>query len=151
MSIAQLIKQYGYKINDFEEYVDIKSILLDYVHGYEIVKSVVAIIPDGIQAIAGIELGGAILAIRLGIFTGLPTVIIRKDGSVIGNLYGKSNILLVEDVIITGYSVIKAIEALITVSPDCKITIIGIVNCEVGGIQIREVSYITNISSIRDS
>jgi orotate phosphoribosyltransferase len=78
-----------------------------------IAREMVALIPPGVQVLAGLELGGVPIATALSLETGLPAAFVRKEAKPYGTcqvaegvaLAGKK-VLVVEDVITTGGQVI---------------------------------------------
>lgn len=113
-----------------EEYVDIKTAILDPVVSISILREVNNILRDEkCDVIAGVELGGALLALMVAHSHTVPCLVIRKDDRThgvtkygidgLGNIdspeYSYSDndvrhVWLIEDVITTGDSVIKALE-----------------------------------------
>ena len=77
-------------------------------------------VPPGITRIAGPELGAVPLAAALSLETGIPFVIVRKQGrsygaggSVEGELHPGEHVLLLEDVVSTGTRVLAAAQVLV--------------------------------------
>lgn len=73
----------------------------------------------GRDAVAGTALGGVPLAVALGLEAGRPTLLVRSaskehgtEGRVEGPVRGDENVLVVEDVVTTGGSLLEAVEAL---------------------------------------
>lgn len=87
----------------------------------EIAKHMAALIPEGTQALAGLEMGGIPIATAISLETGLPVVFIRKEAKEYGtcqfaeglNINGL-NLCLIEDVITTGGQVIMSTKDLRT-------------------------------------
>jgi len=86
----------------------------------EIVKHMLPLIPQGTDALAGLELGGVPLATALSLESGLPAVFVRKQAKTygtcqlvegLGDLKGK-RLFLIEDVITTGGQVIQSAKEL---------------------------------------
>ena len=81
----------------------------------EIAEHMAALIPEGTQALAGLEMGGIPIATALSLKTGLPCAFIRKEAKEYGtcqfaeglDIQGKK-ICLNEDVITTGGQVIMS-------------------------------------------
>jgi len=78
-------------------------------------------IPDGVERLAGVELGAVPLVVATALATGLPYVIVRKSvkehGSSAGqSIEGKLNedetVVLIEDVVTTGTQAVRAAERL---------------------------------------
>jgi orotate phosphoribosyltransferase len=76
---------------------------------WDIAEAMAPLVPDDIDALAGLELGGVPLAVVLSQVTGLPTRFVRKEAKAYGTgrlaeggeIDGK-RLLIVEDVITTG-------------------------------------------------
>ena len=78
-------------------------------------------LPDGVERLAGVELGAVPLVVATALVTGLPYVIVRKaakgHGSsagrdVEGNLESGERVALIEDVVTTGTQAVRAAESL---------------------------------------
>jgi orotate phosphoribosyltransferase len=74
-------------------------------------------IPDGVERLAGVELGAVPLVVATSLATGLPYVIVRKSAkdhgssagrSIEGNLDRGETVVLVEDVVTTGTQAVRA-------------------------------------------
>src|SRR5215210_4463756 len=74
-------------------------------------------VPDGVERLAGVELGAVPLVVATALATGLPYVIVRKSAkdhgssagrSIEGNLYQGERVALVEDVVTTGTQAVRA-------------------------------------------
>ena len=74
-------------------------------------------IPDGVERLAGVELGAVPLVVATALATGLPYVIVRKSAkehgssagrSIEGNLNRGETVVLVEDVVTTGTQAVRA-------------------------------------------
>ncbi len=74
-------------------------------------------IPEGVDRLAGVELGAVPLVVATALATGLPYVIVRKAAkehgssagrSIEGNLRRGERVALVEDVVTTGTQAVKA-------------------------------------------
>lgn len=72
----------------------------------------------GHDAVAGTALGGVPLAVALGLETGRPTFLVRgaskehgTEGRLEGPVSGDEDVLMVEDVVTTGGSLVDAVEA----------------------------------------
>lgn len=84
-----------------------------------IAEQMKALIPDGTDALAGLEMGGIPVATALSLETGLPVVFVRKEAKDYGtckfaegyDIEGK-NLLIIEDVITTGGQVVLSSEDL---------------------------------------
>lgn len=85
----------------------------------EIARQMVALIPQGTEVLAGLELGGVPVATALSFETGLPVAFVRKERKSYGTcliaegaqLKGK-RVCIVEDVITTGGAVIDSAQEL---------------------------------------
>ncbi|PZS05677.1 MAG: orotate phosphoribosyltransferase [Pseudonocardiales bacterium] len=81
-----------------------------------IAERMAAVVPDDVDALGGLELGGVPLAVMVGQLTGLPTLMVRKVAKEYGtrklaeggDVDGR-HILLVEDVVTSGGAVIAAV------------------------------------------
>ncbi|MGE3345739.1 MAG: orotate phosphoribosyltransferase [Vicinamibacterales bacterium] len=77
------------------------------------------LVPPGVQALGGLELGGVPLATQLSQVTGLPTLFVRKAAKQYGTcqlaeggVISGRHILLVEDVVTSGGQVVESAGAL---------------------------------------
>ncbi len=78
-----------------------------------IAEALAPLVPAGVDALAGLELGGVPLAVMLGQVTGLPTYFVRKEAKEYGTrrlaeggeVKGK-RLLVVEDVVTSGGQVV---------------------------------------------
>jgi orotate phosphoribosyltransferase len=85
----------------------------------EITDHLAALIPEDIDALAGLELGGVPLATALSLHTGIPAVFVRKTAKEYGtcqlaeggDVSGK-RLLVVEDVVTSGGQVVASTQAL---------------------------------------
>jgi orotate phosphoribosyltransferase len=75
----------------------------------------VPLVPDGIDALAGLELGGVPIATALSLATGLPARFVRKEAKTYGTCLlaeggdiDGQRLLVVEDVITTGGQVLAS-------------------------------------------
>jgi orotate phosphoribosyltransferase len=81
-----------------------------------IVDAMAPLVPDGTEALAGLELGGVPLAVRLSAVTGLPAVFVRKEAKTYGtcqlaegaDVTGR-RLTVVEDVITSGGQVVTSV------------------------------------------
>src|SRR5262245_55797389 len=81
----------------------------------EIAQQMLPLIPDGVDALAGLELGGIPIATMLSQLTGIPTLFVRKAAKQYGTcklaeggeVHGKK-LLIVEDVVTTGGQVVTS-------------------------------------------
>ena len=80
-----------------------------------IAEQLAGLVPDGTEALAGLELGGVPLAVRLSEVTGLPAVFVRKQAKTYGtcqlaegaDVAGR-HLTVVEDVITSGGQVVAS-------------------------------------------
>jgi orotate phosphoribosyltransferase len=84
-----------------------------------IAEHLAPLVPDGTQALAGLELGGVPLAVALGQVTGLPVRFVRKAAKTYGTCklaeggdVGGEALTVVEDVVTSGGQVIESCRAL---------------------------------------
>jgi orotate phosphoribosyltransferase len=81
----------------------------------EIASALAPLVPDGTEALAGLELGGVPLAVMLSQVTGLPTLFVRKEAKTYGtcrlaeggDLEGR-RVTVVEDVVTSGGQVVTS-------------------------------------------
>lgn len=79
----------------------------------EVAKEMVALIPAGIEILAGLEMGGIPVVTMLSHYSGIPAVFVRKKAKGYGTsllaegaaIEGK-NVLVVEDVVTTGGQIV---------------------------------------------
>jgi orotate phosphoribosyltransferase len=87
----------------------------------DIAQSLIPLIPEGTEVLAGLELGGIPIATVLSQLTGIPTAFIRKEAKTYGTcryaegaeLKGK-RFVLIEDVVSSGGAILDAIKLLNT-------------------------------------
>lgn len=74
-------------------------------------------VPEGVERLAGVELGAVPLVVATALATGLPYVIVRKNAkehgssageNIEGNLNRGETVALIEDVVTTGAQAVKA-------------------------------------------
>ncbi len=80
-----------------------------------IADALAALVPPGIQALAGLELGGVPVATALSIRTGLPVVFVRKQAKTYGTCrlaegceIAGLRLLIVEDIVTSGGQVLES-------------------------------------------
>ncbi len=159
-----------------DEYLDVKNSILDPDVSFNLTCAVTSIIGSGrCNIVAGVELGGALLALLVAKMRIRPCLVVRKDerthGNTVRGLEGIENIegaefsfsdndkldvWLIEDVITTGESALKAVNRLETFDRFRVIGVVAVVDREQGGIQaIKEkhpklfVQALTTLSEIR--
>jgi orotate phosphoribosyltransferase len=78
-------------------------------------------VPEGVERLAGVELGAVPLVVATSLATGMPYVIVRKSAkehgssageNIEGRLNGGEKVVLVEDVVTTGTQAVRAAEHL---------------------------------------
>jgi orotate phosphoribosyltransferase len=81
-----------------------------------VASAMLALLPEGTEVLAGLELGGVPIATAMSLDSGLPAAFIRKEAkdygtcqAVEGSDVGGRRIVLVEDVITTGGAVVDAV------------------------------------------
>jgi orotate phosphoribosyltransferase len=81
-----------------------------------IADAMAPLVPDGTEALAGLELGGVPLAVRLSEVTGLPAVFVRKEAKTYGTCQlaegatvDGRRLTVVEDVITSGGQVVTSV------------------------------------------
>jgi len=86
----------------------------------DIAEALVPLVPPGIDALAGLEMGGIPIATMLSQFTGLPVLFVRKQAKEYGTckiaeggqVRGRK-LLIVEDVVTSGGAILDAAKALV--------------------------------------
>lgn len=86
----------------------------------DIAEALVPLVPPGIDALAGLEMGGIPIATMLSQFTGLPVLFVRKKAKEYGTckiaeggqVKGRK-LLIVEDVVTSGGAILDAAKALV--------------------------------------
>ena len=84
-----------------------------------VARELAAMLPKGVQRLAGAELGGVPLATAVALETGLPFVIVRKESKgygtekrIEGEMAPGEHVVLIEDVATTAGAALKAVQAL---------------------------------------
>ena len=97
------------------EYFDKYRFEADPVLLRDIAEAMVPMVPDGIDALAGLELGGVPIATALSLVTGIPARFVRKEAKTYGTcLLAEGGeieglrLLVVEDVVSTGGQVLMS-------------------------------------------
>ena len=82
----------------------------------EIAQAMVPMVPDEVDALAGLELGGIPIAVMLSQLTGLPARFVRKEAKTYGTCrlaeggdIAGQRLLIVEDVVTSGGAVLQAL------------------------------------------
>jgi orotate phosphoribosyltransferase len=85
----------------------------------DIAQALVPLVPSGIDALAGLEMGGIPIATMLSQFTGLPVLFVRKKAKdygtckiAEGGAVAGRKLLIVEDVVTSGGAILDAAQAL---------------------------------------
>jgi orotate phosphoribosyltransferase len=85
----------------------------------DIAAAMAAMVPPGIDALAGLEMGGIPLATMISQFTGLPVLFVRKQAKEYGTCkiaeggtVSGRKLLMVEDVVTSGGAILDAAKAL---------------------------------------
>jgi orotate phosphoribosyltransferase len=106
---------------------------------HQVAAAMAAMVPDGIDALAGLELGGVPLATVLSQLTGLPIRFVRKQAKAYGTGHLAEGgaidglrLLVVEDVVTTGGQVIASALALRELGADVS-TVLCVIDREAGG------------------
>jgi orotate phosphoribosyltransferase len=105
----------------------------------EIAEGLAALLPRGVEAVAGLELGGVPLATMLSQVTGLPSLFVRKQAKTYGTrrlaeggaLAGR-RIVVVEDVVTSGGQVLESCRALRSEGARLG-TVLCVIDREAGG------------------
>jgi orotate phosphoribosyltransferase len=108
---------------------------------HEIAEALVALLPDGIDALAGLELGGVPLATVCSQVTGLPTLFVRKHAKTYGTcrlaeggpVEGR-RLAVVEDVVTSGGQVLEFCQQLRDQGADI-VVVLCVIDREAGGPQ----------------
>jgi orotate phosphoribosyltransferase len=92
--------------------------------------------PEGVERLAGVELGAVPLVVATALATGLPYVIVRKSAkehgssagrSIEGNLERGERVALVEDVVTTGTQAVRAARNLVEAGTEV-VTIVAVLD-----------------------
>ncbi len=86
----------------------------------DIAEALVPLVPSGVDALAGLEMGGIPIATMLSQFTGLPVLFVRKQAKEYGTCkiaeggpVAGRKLLIVEDVVTSGGAITDAAKALL--------------------------------------
>jgi orotate phosphoribosyltransferase len=162
--VARLLHASAYRTGQFvlssgktsTEYLDVKQAILGDASGRELARAVNLYFSihamNRCHAVAGVETGGALLARLVGTLRQAPTLLVRKDdrthGATRNGVDGLENLpprrpgetyvpvptWLIEDVITTGASTIKAVEKLFK-TPEVELAgVLAVVDREEGGL-----------------
>jgi orotate phosphoribosyltransferase len=104
----------------------------------QVAAAMVALLPDDIDALAGLELGGVPLATVASQVSGLPTLFVRKQAKTYGTCQlaegGKTDrrLVIIEDVLTSGGQVIESCAALRERGAHIE-TVLCVIDREAGG------------------
>jgi orotate phosphoribosyltransferase len=105
----------------------------------EIAKKMAPLIPQGVEVLAGLEMGGIPIATALSLTTGLPCAFVRKKAKDYGTMkfaegadVAGKKICIIEDVITTGGQVIESGDALKKIGAEVS-SVICVIDREQGG------------------
>jgi orotate phosphoribosyltransferase len=105
----------------------------------DVAAAVAALLPDGVDALAGLELGGIPLATAVSALTGLPARFVRKQAKTYGTCrlaeggeISKLGLVVIEDVVTSGGQVIESVDALRARGASVEI-VVCVIDREAGG------------------
>jgi orotate phosphoribosyltransferase len=105
----------------------------------EIAEAMIELIPDGVDALAGLEMGGIPVATVLSQLTGIPTLFVRKKAKEYGTCrlaeggaLESRRVVIVEDVITSGGQIAASAKGLRARGADI-VRVIGVIDREAGG------------------
>lgn len=105
----------------------------------EIAEELVSLLPDGVELLAGLELGGVPLAVAVSQVSGLPTVFVRKSAKTYGTCrlaeggeVAGRRIAVIEDVVTSGGQVIEYCRQLRDRGADIAV-VLCVIDREAGG------------------
>ena len=105
----------------------------------DITAAMVKLVPPGVDALAGLEMGGIPIATMLSQFTGLPVLFVRKKAKEYGTCkiaeggqVSGRKLLIVEDVVTQGGAILEAAKAL-KVEGAILSAVICVIDREAGG------------------
>jgi orotate phosphoribosyltransferase len=124
-----------------EEYFDKYLFESDPVLLRNIAEALCDKIPAGVEALAGLEMGGIPIATMLSQLTGIPALFVRKKAKEYGtcklaegrNVEG-ARIVIVEDVITSGGQIIASARDLRALGADIQ-CVLGVIDREAGGVE----------------
>lgn len=127
------------------EYFDKYRFEADPVLLRDIVEALVPLVPPGVEALAGLELGGVPLATALSQRTGLPARFVRKQAKPYGTMrlaeggeIDGLQIVVVEDVVTSGGQVVQSCADLRALGAQVS-TVICVIDRQQGGVEnLRE-------------
>lgn len=179
--INYLLRRYAYETGDFllasgarsNEYLDVKNAILQHTAGWEL--AVEAAHQFGMaRAVAGVAVGGAMLARLVAAVRTVPCLVVRPEAKDHGkkkcvegirNLTSfaapddKVPITLIEDVVTSGESVVKALHALAREARECLVTeCVVVCDREAGGMDYLRKEFpgikfhaLTTLSAVRET
>ena len=107
----------------------------------EIAASMAALLPDGVDALAGLELGGVPLAVLASQVSGLPALFVRKQAKAYGTCrlaeggeVSGRRLAIFEDVVTSGGQVIESCRALRDLGAEI-VAVLCVIDREAGGAQ----------------
>lgn len=134
-SLNEMIKRYAVRQGEFTlSSGEVSSYYIDLKHAYtrpevlkEIARAMKEIISElNVDRIGGMELGAVPLAVALSMATEIPFIIVRKEKKghgagrrIEGGIKTGDVVVLVEDVVTTGGSLVSAVEAVRTAGGKC--------------------------------
>ncbi len=105
----------------------------------EVAEALVALLPQGVDAVAGLELGGVPLATMASQLSGLPTLFVRKEAKTYGTCrlaeggeVAGRRLAVVEDVVSSGGQLIQSCAALREGGADIM-AVLCVIDRETGG------------------
>ncbi len=136
-------------------YVDLKKATCDPEVLEMMADAVVDAMPEGVEKIAGLELGSVPIAAVVSVKTRIPMIIVRKEKKgygtgkrIEGELNDGENVLIIEDTTTTGGQIIKAINAIREAGGRVKDAVV-IVNREEGADEALKSEGVGLISIIK--
>jgi orotate phosphoribosyltransferase len=122
-----------------EEYFDKYLFESDPTLLRQIAEALVALLPPGMDALAGLELGGVPLAVLVSQVCGLPALFVRKEAKTYGTCrlaegggVERRSLAIIEDVITSGGQVIASANALRERGAEAE-TVLCVIDREAGG------------------
>ena len=105
----------------------------------EVGEGLAALLPEGVDALAGLELGGVPLAVAASQASGLPTVFVRKQAKTYGTCrlaegaeVAGASLAVIEDVVTSGGQVVESCAALRELGASVAV-VLCVVDREAGG------------------
>ena len=95
----------------------------------DVADALAARLPDGLDRLAGVELGAVPLVVAVALATGLPYVIVRKSAKEHGSSAGRGiegtlepgeKVALIEDVVTTGTQAVRAARGLVDAGAEVR-------------------------------